>query len=232
MPRLWIRLAPGMPVLLAVHWSFDFPTVNAVEFQGVSKSYAIYDAPGDRLKELLSLNRLKRQTAPRRKVPPCRHKDFQICSCPQPWIPSARRRASAPEIGCTKLYLNAVISQLGSQLLRVSMVNHVKSQTPRAFEIERTVVDEHALLRRTLRHFQSDAEDSLFRLARTHVARTEENLKIAAQVKCFNAVLVELERLKTDGLFERGRGEEELDGALGLVEEDQEALEDGLVCRP
>ena len=38
--------------------------MNAVEFKGVSKSYAIYDAPGDRLKELLSLNRLKR------------HKDF------------------------------------------------------------------------------------------------------------------------------------------------------------
>jgi ABC-type polysaccharide/polyol phosphate transport system ATPase subunit len=36
--------------------------VNAVEFQGVSKSYAIYDAPGDRLKELLTLNRLKRHT--------------------------------------------------------------------------------------------------------------------------------------------------------------------------
>ena len=34
--------------------------MNAVEFQGVSKSYAIYDAPGDRLKELLTLNRLKR----------------------------------------------------------------------------------------------------------------------------------------------------------------------------
>jgi ABC-type polysaccharide/polyol phosphate transport system ATPase subunit len=34
--------------------------VNAVEFQSVSKSYAIYDSPGDRLKELLSLNRLKR----------------------------------------------------------------------------------------------------------------------------------------------------------------------------
>jgi lipopolysaccharide transport system ATP-binding protein len=33
--------------------------VNAVEFQGVSKSYAIYDSPGDRLKELLSFNRLK-----------------------------------------------------------------------------------------------------------------------------------------------------------------------------
>ena len=35
-------------------------TVTAVEFQGVSKSYAIYDAPGDRLKELLSFHRLKR----------------------------------------------------------------------------------------------------------------------------------------------------------------------------
>jgi ABC-type polysaccharide/polyol phosphate transport system ATPase subunit len=34
--------------------------VNAVEFQGVSKSYAIYSSPGDRLKELISLNRLKR----------------------------------------------------------------------------------------------------------------------------------------------------------------------------
>jgi ABC-type polysaccharide/polyol phosphate transport system ATPase subunit len=38
--------------------------VNAVEFQSVSKSYSIYDAPGDRLKELVSFHRLKR------------HKDF------------------------------------------------------------------------------------------------------------------------------------------------------------
>jgi len=34
--------------------------VNAVEFQDVSKSYAIYESPGDRLKELVSFNRLKR----------------------------------------------------------------------------------------------------------------------------------------------------------------------------
>ena len=33
--------------------------MNAIEFQGVSKSYSIYDTPGDRLKELLSFNRLK-----------------------------------------------------------------------------------------------------------------------------------------------------------------------------
>jgi ABC-type polysaccharide/polyol phosphate transport system ATPase subunit len=38
--------------------------VNAVEFREVSKSYSIYDQPGDRLKELLSFNLLKR------------HKDF------------------------------------------------------------------------------------------------------------------------------------------------------------
>ena len=39
--------------------------MNAVEFQDVSKSYAIYDSPGDRLRELLSPRRLKK------------HKDFK-----------------------------------------------------------------------------------------------------------------------------------------------------------
>jgi ABC-type polysaccharide/polyol phosphate transport system ATPase subunit len=34
--------------------------VNAVEFQGVSKNYPIYNQPGDRLKELLTFNLLKR----------------------------------------------------------------------------------------------------------------------------------------------------------------------------
>ncbi len=34
--------------------------MNAIEFQGVSKSYSIYEAPGDRLKELVTFNRLKR----------------------------------------------------------------------------------------------------------------------------------------------------------------------------
>ena len=34
--------------------------MKAVEFQGVSKSYSIYDTPGDRLKELLTFNHIKR----------------------------------------------------------------------------------------------------------------------------------------------------------------------------
>jgi lipopolysaccharide transport system ATP-binding protein len=33
--------------------------VNAIDFQAVSKSYAIYDSPGDRLKELAAFNRLR-----------------------------------------------------------------------------------------------------------------------------------------------------------------------------
>ena len=55
---LWGRngLKPAPPLVTLVF----VPIVNAVEFQGVSKSYAIYNAPGDRLKELLSLNRLNR----------------------------------------------------------------------------------------------------------------------------------------------------------------------------
>src|ERR1035438_245945 len=70
--RLLTRAARKGPQRAATHLPADFrytglscPTVNAVEFQGVSKSYAIYESPGDRLKELLSLNRLN-----------C-HRDFQ-----------------------------------------------------------------------------------------------------------------------------------------------------------
>jgi ABC-type polysaccharide/polyol phosphate transport system ATPase subunit len=33
--------------------------VAAIEFHGVSKSYSVYDSPGDRLKELLTFNRLR-----------------------------------------------------------------------------------------------------------------------------------------------------------------------------
>lgn len=33
--------------------------MKAIDFQGVSKSYAIYDSPGDRLKELVAFNRLR-----------------------------------------------------------------------------------------------------------------------------------------------------------------------------
>jgi lipopolysaccharide transport system ATP-binding protein len=55
------RLRPSTPFLPHFRYTgLCLLTVNAVEFQDVSKSYAIYDAPGDRLRELLSLGRLKR----------------------------------------------------------------------------------------------------------------------------------------------------------------------------
>ena len=38
--------------------------------------------------------------------------------------------------------------------------------------------------------------------------------------------LPDLERLKADGLMQKERGEDELDSALGLAEEEQDALED------
>src|SRR5579871_5559794 len=55
LPSSVFPLSPPVPL----HWSF-FPNVNSIELQGVSKCYAIYDAPGDRLKELATLNRWKR----------------------------------------------------------------------------------------------------------------------------------------------------------------------------
>jgi lipopolysaccharide transport system ATP-binding protein len=58
-----IFCAPGRlnrnPPATFVTLVFLSTSVNAVRFQAVSKSYAIYDAPGDRLKELLSPLRRK-----------------------------------------------------------------------------------------------------------------------------------------------------------------------------
>src|SRR5437016_5406213 len=60
MPRRRLTRAIAL-LLLGLLLHLRYPTkVNAVEFQSVSKSYSIYDAPGDRLKELVSFNRLKR----------------------------------------------------------------------------------------------------------------------------------------------------------------------------
>jgi len=38
--------------------------------------------------------------------------------------------------------------------------------------------------------------------------------------------LPDLERLKAEGLLERGQGEDDLDSALGLADEEQDTLED------
>src|ERR1700721_130705 len=101
-----------------------------------------------------------------------------------------------------KLYLNAMLAKLGTQLVRILMVNDVEPQTAGTFQIQRSVVNENALLRSALRNFQSDAENCVFGLARTNVARAEEDGKIAEKMKRFDAVLVELEGFVIDGADE------------------------------
>src|SRR5580704_161707 len=97
-----------------------------------------------------------------------------------------------------KLYLNTMLSKLGTQLVRILMVNDVEPQTSGTFQIQRPVVDEDALLRRTLCDLKSNPKDGFFGLARTNVARAEEDGEIAAEMKCFDAVLVEFQRFVID----------------------------------
>ena len=101
-----------------------------------------------------------------------------------------------------KLYLNAMLSKLGTQLVRILMVNDVEPQTTGTFQIERPVVNEDALLRRALCDLESNPKDGFFGLARTNVARAEEDGEIAAEMKRFDAILVELEGLVIDGADE------------------------------
>ena len=81
-------------------------------------------------------------------------------------------------------------------------MDNVKSQTARTIKIEQPVVNENTLLRRALRDFKSDPENSLFRLARTDVAGTKKDEKIPPQIKRFDAVLVQLERFVINGADE------------------------------
>src|SRR5258708_3930808 len=102
-----------------------------------------------------------------------------------------------------KLYLNPKRSQVGTQLIRSLIVNNGEAEAARGFKIERAVVDKYAIFRGALSDGQSDAEDAFFRLARMDVAGTEEDLETFAQVKGFDAELVEFERLVVDSADEK-----------------------------
>jgi len=81
------------------------------------------------------------------------------------------------------------------------MENGIHAEAPRAFQVQRAVVDEKTLLRRALRNFQRDAKDHLLGLPGPNVTGTEENQKVSSKVEGLNAVLVELERLVIDGAY-------------------------------
>src|ERR1700719_1108445 len=95
-----------------------------------------------------------------------------------------------------------MLSKLRTQLLRILMVNRVHSLAPRAFEVERPVIDKKTLLRLALCDFERHAKNHFLGLPGSKVTRAEENEKIFAQVEGFNAVLVELQGLVIDGADE------------------------------
>src|SRR6266849_1509037 len=100
-----------------------------------------------------------------------------------------------------------MLSKLGTQLLRILMMDDVHSQTPGTFQIQRAVVDEKTFFGRALRNLESHAKDQFFRFARSNVAGAEEDQKISSKMKCLNAVLVELQRLiidRADEILPRG----------------------------
>src|SRR5690349_12011394 len=108
----------------------------------------------------------------------------------------------------SKLYLNPKFSKLRTQLIRILMVNGVHPEAARAFQVERPVIDEKTFFGRALSHFQGDAIDGFLRLAGANITRAEENEEISSEIKGFDTVLVELERLVVDGadkVFSRAR---------------------------
>src|ERR1700678_2115861 len=93
-------------------------------------------------------------------------------------LPSVRFRHFPWNQRRLTLYLNVVFLQIRAKLLCVLIMDHVHAQSSWALEIQKTVVDEHALLGRPLCDRQRHPENQLFRLARMHIARAEENQKI------------------------------------------------------
>jgi hypothetical protein len=105
-----------------------------------------------------------------------------------------------------KLYLNPVLSKLGTQIFRVLMMDGVHSQAARAFEVQGAIINEETLLRRALGDFEGDAKDGFLGLAGTDVAGAEEDEEIAAKIECFDAELVQFEGLVVDGADEVAAG--------------------------
>src|SRR3989449_10068200 len=69
----------------------------------------------------------------------------------------------------------------------------------RSLEIQRTVINEQALLRRTLGHLQRQPIKSLVRLAQSNITGAEEQRKVAPQLKCLDSIFVEFTGLVVDG---------------------------------
>jgi hypothetical protein len=89
-------------------------------------------------------------------------------------------------------------------------MNGVHTEAARAFQVQRAVIYEKALLRRALGDLQGNAKDSFLRLAGANVTGTEEDLKIAAKIEGLYAVLIEFEWFVIDGTDEEFSGHSEI----------------------
>src|SRR5579859_6752515 len=136
------------------------------------------------------------------RVPPLRRTPNRYDLSPQPsclLLPFSEAAYLSRLNRVALLYLNAVFSKLRAELLGALVMNRVHAELPRAFQIQRAVVDEKTLFRRPLSDFQRHAKNGFFRFARADVARAEENQKIPSQIKGFDAVLIEFQRLVVEG---------------------------------
>src|ERR1017187_9127266 len=113
---------------------------------------------------------------------------------PSPTIPSS--------ISASKLLSgdgHAVGRQLLPQLGRVLEMNRTHAQLLRTLKIEFPVVNEQALFRLALGHFERHPVDSFIWLPDAQVARAEKSLKLPPQVKLLDPSFVQFEPLVVDG---------------------------------
>ena len=92
-------------------------------------------------------------------------------------------------------------AQVAFQLPRIQKLNRVQAQAPRAFQVQRAVVDEDALFRLPLGEVERQAVNLRVRFGYAQVAGTEEDGKVFAQAEFLNAVEVQLARF----VVERGQ---------------------------
>ena len=102
---------------------------------------------------------------------------------------SERRRKNLPLQNST-----AQSPQVVFQLPRIQKLNRVQAQPPRAFQVQRAVVDEDALFRLPLREVERQPVNLRVRFGYAQVAGTEEDGKVIAQSEFLNAVEIQLAR--------------------------------------
>src|SRR5260370_36807991 len=100
-----------------------------------------------------------------------------------------------------RLYLNPESFQFRTGLRGVLVMHHIHPQSSGVLEVQRSVINEYALLRRPLRPLQRYPEDLLLRLPRMQIAGAEKDLKVLAQPKRLNPRVVQFAWLIINGCY-------------------------------